>query len=147
MKIAKIMILAMIVAFTGTTMALAAGEVQVGRTVAVSADVKNSSNSSQQAAVRLLAYDTVGNAVGHLCREVVLPANEVITVSYLWRAPTYETGLYWSPKVTINEAIEIGKRFGDRESGAFINGILDQIYRGLALAGTAGETDPPAPDH
>ncbi|MBN2231738.1 MAG: transcription antitermination factor NusB [Deltaproteobacteria bacterium] len=51
------------------------------------------------------------------------------------------------PKVTINEAIEIGKRFGDRESGAFINGILDQIYRGLALAGTAGETDPPAPDH
>jgi N utilization substance protein B len=34
------------------------------------------------------------------------------------------------PKVTINEAIEIGKRFGDRESGAFINGILDQVFKG-----------------
>lgn len=103
MKIAKIMILAMIVALAGTTMAQAAGEVQMGRTVAVSADVKNSSDYTQQAAVRMLAYDTVGNVVGHLCREVSLPANEVITVSYLWRAPAYETGLYWSPKVTVND--------------------------------------------
>jgi transcription antitermination protein NusB len=31
------------------------------------------------------------------------------------------------PKVTLNEAIELGKRFGARESGAFINGILDRI--------------------
>lgn len=30
-------------------------------------------------------------------------------------------------KVTINEAIDIGKRFGSPESGAFINGILDSI--------------------
>lgn len=30
-------------------------------------------------------------------------------------------------KVTINEAIDIGKRFGAPESGAFINGILDSI--------------------
>jgi N utilization substance protein B len=30
-------------------------------------------------------------------------------------------------KVTINEAIDIGKRFGSNESGAFINGILDGI--------------------
>ena len=30
-------------------------------------------------------------------------------------------------KVSINEAIEIGKRFGTRESGRFINGILDSI--------------------
>jgi N utilization substance protein B len=37
------------------------------------------------------------------------------------------------PKVTINEAIEIGKRFGDRESGAFINGILDQVFKGRGL--------------
>lgn len=33
------------------------------------------------------------------------------------------------PKVTINEAVEIGKRFGSEDSGAFINGILDQITR------------------
>jgi N utilization substance protein B len=31
------------------------------------------------------------------------------------------------PKVTINEAIDVGKRFGTEESGAFINGILDSI--------------------
>ncbi|MFH1983846.1 MAG: transcription antitermination factor NusB [Pseudomonadota bacterium] len=31
------------------------------------------------------------------------------------------------PKVTINEAIDIGKRFGADESGPFINGILDSV--------------------
>lgn len=31
------------------------------------------------------------------------------------------------PKVTINEAIDLGKRFGSEESGTFINGILDRI--------------------
>ena len=32
-------------------------------------------------------------------------------------------------KVTLNEAIELGKRYGTEESGAFINGILDKIYK------------------
>lgn len=32
-------------------------------------------------------------------------------------------------KVTINEAIEIAKRFGGEESSSFINGILDRIIR------------------
>lgn len=31
------------------------------------------------------------------------------------------------PKVAINEAIEIGKRFSTANSGGFINGILDRI--------------------
>ena len=35
------------------------------------------------------------------------------------------------PKVTINEAIEIAKRFGTEESGAFINGIVDSIRLAL----------------
>jgi transcription antitermination protein NusB len=30
-------------------------------------------------------------------------------------------------KVAINEAIDIGKKFGTDESGAFVNGILDSI--------------------
>lgn len=30
--------------------------------------------------------------------------------------------------VVIDEAIDIGKRFGSENSGAFINGILDRIY-------------------
>ena len=33
--------------------------------------------------------------------------------------------------VTINEAIEIAKKFGSEESPAFVNGILDEIARGL----------------
>lgn len=31
------------------------------------------------------------------------------------------------PKVSINEAIDLGKTFGSPESGSFINGILDQL--------------------
>ncbi|MFO8165768.1 MAG: transcription antitermination factor NusB [Thermodesulfobacteriota bacterium] len=35
------------------------------------------------------------------------------------------------PKVSINEAVDLGKKFGTEESGAFINGILDNIYNSL----------------
>ncbi|MEE4608104.1 MAG: transcription antitermination factor NusB [Desulfobacteraceae bacterium] len=61
-------------------------------------------------------------------------------------------------KVSINEAIDIGKKYGTEESGAFINGILDAIHlamvqEGLALVPETGEgppqpeprQDPPAP--
>ncbi len=34
-------------------------------------------------------------------------------------------------KVSMNEAIDIGKKFGGEESGAFINGILDSIHIAL----------------
>lgn len=33
------------------------------------------------------------------------------------------------PKVTINEAVELAKKFGDTESGKFVNGILDKINK------------------
>lgn len=33
------------------------------------------------------------------------------------------------PTVCINEAIELAKRFGDSETGKFINGILDAVYK------------------
>jgi len=32
------------------------------------------------------------------------------------------------PKATLNEAIELGKRYGSEDSGSFINGILDRIH-------------------
>jgi len=32
-------------------------------------------------------------------------------------------------KVTINEAIELAKKFGDEKSGSFINGVLDNIVK------------------
>lgn len=44
-------------------------------------------------------------------------------------------------KVTINEAINLGKKFGTEASGAFINGILDSIR----IALEAGEIEIPAP--
>ena len=33
------------------------------------------------------------------------------------------------PKVSINEAIDIAKRYGDKDSGSFVNGILDKIHK------------------
>jgi N utilization substance protein B len=32
------------------------------------------------------------------------------------------------PKVTLNEAIDLGKAYGSENSGSFINGILDALY-------------------
>lgn len=32
-------------------------------------------------------------------------------------------------RVSINEAIEIAKRYGNRNSGQFVNGILDRVLR------------------
>ncbi|MDO8461600.1 MAG: transcription antitermination factor NusB [Deltaproteobacteria bacterium] len=37
--------------------------------------------------------------------------------------------------VTLNEAIEIAKKFGTEESGSFINGVLDQIAKGESPKG------------
>ncbi len=33
------------------------------------------------------------------------------------------------PKVSINEAVELAKKFGDLDSPRFVNGILDKIYK------------------
>ena len=33
------------------------------------------------------------------------------------------------PKVSLNEAVELAKRFGDEESSKFVNGILDTIHK------------------
>jgi transcription antitermination factor NusB len=38
-------------------------------------------------------------------------------------------------KVSIDEAVELGKKYGTRESGGFINGILDNIYSHLEQEG------------
>ena len=33
------------------------------------------------------------------------------------------------PKVAINEAIDVAKKYGDKDSGKFVNGILDKISK------------------
>ena len=101
MKKATIIFLAMLIAFATTIPAMAAGTVKMNDDVAVSAEVKNTASYDIDAAVKLIAYDIVGNAVGHVCREVILPAETITKVSYLWRAPDYETGLYWSSEVMV----------------------------------------------
>ncbi len=36
------------------------------------------------------------------------------------------------PKVSINEAVDIAKKYGDKDSGKFVNGILDSINKAKA---------------
>ena len=36
------------------------------------------------------------------------------------------------PGVTLNEAIELARRFGSADSPGFVNGVLDQIRRSIA---------------
>jgi N utilization substance protein B len=43
--------------------------------------------------------------------------------------------------VSINEAVDIGKKFGTQESGAFINGIMDSIREALVKEGTLQKMD------
>lgn len=38
-------------------------------------------------------------------------------------------------KVAINEAIDLGKKFGSEKSGSFINGILDSVSEDIYKAG------------
>jgi N utilization substance protein B len=45
------------------------------------------------------------------------------------------------PKVSINEAVDVGKKFGTEESGAFINGIMDSIRGALEREGTLKKAD------
>jgi N utilization substance protein B len=46
------------------------------------------------------------------------------------RLGTYEILYAGTPgQVVINEAVELAKRFGDRQSPSFVNGILDRVMR------------------
>jgi transcription antitermination factor NusB len=65
------------------------------------------------------------------------------------RLATFE--LLWCPdippKVSINEAIELGKRFSTQNSGGFINGILDRIKDGhVGKGGVADKAPEKAPE-
>jgi transcription antitermination factor NusB len=52
------------------------------------------------------------------------------------------------PRVAINEAIELAKRFSTGSSGAFVNGVLDRVRRDLEAAGRLAPAPaaPAAPD-
>jgi N utilization substance protein B len=46
------------------------------------------------------------------------------------------------PKVSINEAIDLGKRFSGQDSGPFINGVLDQILAAMGKVDKDAENAP-----
>ena len=46
------------------------------------------------------------------------------------------------PRVVINEAIEMAKRFSTASSGAFVNGVLDRVRRDLEIAGRVAPLPP-----
>ena len=55
------------------------------------------------------------------------------------RLAAYEILMGDTPgRVAINEAIELAKRYGDRQSGQFVNGVLDRILH-EKIAATAAE--------
>jgi N utilization substance protein B len=37
------------------------------------------------------------------------------------------------PKVVINEAVELAKKFSSEEAGSFVNGILDACHKSLKV--------------
>jgi len=49
-------------------------------------------------------------------------------------------------RVTIDEAIELAKTYGDQHSGRFVNGVLDQVANQLKLK-DKGEEQMPAKAH
>ena len=44
------------------------------------------------------------------------------------------------PKVVINEAIDIAKKYGNEDSPQFINGILDRVYKEIGQKGPLPST-------
>lgn len=50
------------------------------------------------------------------------------------------------PAIVINEAVELARQFGDKDSPSFVNGVLDAIRRGAAPAQPAAPADTQPPD-
>lgn len=50
------------------------------------------------------------------------------------------------PKVAINEAIELAKKYSTEQSGAFVNGVLDRIHHDLLKEAAKVNEETPASD-
>ncbi len=50
------------------------------------------------------------------------------------RLAIYEmNGTDTPPKVVLNEAVDLAKKFSSEESGAFVNGVLDAVHKSLKI--------------
>lgn len=62
-----------------------------------------------------------------------------VTDRNILRLAAYEMMHGGTPgRVAVNEAIELAKRYGDRNSPRFVNGILDRLYRELPSSEPGG---------
>jgi N utilization substance protein B len=76
--------------------------------------------------------DLIDRKINEKSKNWAIPRMAKVDLNIL-RMATYELLLRSEiPKnVTINEAIEVSKKFGTADSSAFINGILDEIAAGI----------------
>jgi len=76
--------------------------------------------------------DLIDRTINEKSKNWAIPRMAKVDLNIL-RMATYELLLRSEiPKnVTINEAIEVSKKFGTADSSAFINGILDEIAAGI----------------
>lgn len=102
MRTTKLILLAMIIAFVSVTMAHAGTQVLKNQNAAVKVSVKNVTNNSVRAAVKMTGFDDAGVKVGQLCKEAWLGEGRTTAVEYAWTAPGYATGIYWQAKVDVN---------------------------------------------
>jgi N utilization substance protein B len=78
----------------------------------------------------------IDELIGETSQRWRLPRLSRVDLNLL-RVATFELMARAVPaSVTINEAIEIARRFGSEDSAAFVNGVLD------AIAGTLGVKEP-----
>jgi transcription antitermination factor NusB len=97
-------------------------------------------------------WDTLNRVISSVAQNWDISRMAVIDRNVL-RLSIYEL-LYCKetpPKVSINEAIELGKRYSTQNSGGFINGILDRIKERFVdgaepLPGSEPATAPSEPD-
>lgn len=101
MRTTKLILLAMLIAFVTVTMAHAGTQVMKNQATTVKASVKNNSNNSVRAAVKLSGYDNAGTKIGQLCKETWLGEGRTADLEFAWNAPAYATGVYWSSKVEV----------------------------------------------
>ena len=105
-------------------------------------------DETQKFALRLIEgtfehWDDIDKAIQAVAQNWNISRMAVVDRNVL-RLATYEL-LHCQdipPKVAINEAIELGKRYSTSNSGAFINGILDKIMNRAKPAEAAKEAAP-----
>lgn len=63
-----------------------------------------------------------------------------VTDRNVLRLATYEMLHGETPgRVAVNEAIELAKRYGDKDSPRFVNGVLDRLYKDQSLSVSKAE--------